>query len=267
MGRADREPRECHPLQQQLRAALHQVLVDVGAGVALVAVGDDELLRALRLCGEGPLRPGGEARAAAPAHLGGFDLGEEALAAEFAERAPEAAPGAGIIKLGPDRPREDRLGQQAHPVGLGGGAALAGEGALDRPGPRVDLVPDPDRRRGVAEAEADGLGEGDGAVGAALARRQAEPGAQLLDRALAGGDEAGGPGADPHVALPARGQQIVIEGGDAIDGGLGQPRRLGGGAAVGVGQLAVILHRLLQQLECGGGIDRVMTPDQLDEIP
>jgi len=129
-----------------------------------------------------------------------------------------------------------------------------------------DVVVDPDRGRGMAEAEADGLGEGDGAVGAALARRDAEPGAQLLDRALAGGDEAGGPGADPHMATPARRQEVVVEGGDAVDGCLRQARGLGGMAAVGVGQLAVILDRLLQQLECRRGIDRVMTPDQLDKI-
>jgi hypothetical protein len=69
------------------------------------------------------------------------------------------------------------------------------------------------------------------------------------------------------VARTARSEQVVVEGGDAADGRLRQSGRRGGGAAVGVGQLAVILHRLLQQLECGGGIDRVMTPDQLDEIP
>ena len=40
---ADGVAGERHALEQQRRVALHQVLVDVGAGVALVAVGDDEL--------------------------------------------------------------------------------------------------------------------------------------------------------------------------------------------------------------------------------
>ena len=52
---ADRVAGERQALDQQLGASLHQVLVDEGAGVALVAVGDDELLLALRGAREPPL--------------------------------------------------------------------------------------------------------------------------------------------------------------------------------------------------------------------
>ena len=66
---ADGVAGERHALEQQVRVALHQHLVDVGAGVALVAVGDDELLVALGAARELPLGAGGEAGAAAAAHV------------------------------------------------------------------------------------------------------------------------------------------------------------------------------------------------------
>ena len=64
---ADRVAGERDALEQQRRVALHQDLVDVGAGVALVAVGDDELLVAVGRARELPLLPGREAGAAAAA--------------------------------------------------------------------------------------------------------------------------------------------------------------------------------------------------------
>jgi len=67
---------------------LHQVLVDVGAGVALVAVSDDELLIARGALGELPLGAGREAGAAAAADLGRLDLFEELVGAELGQRAP-----------------------------------------------------------------------------------------------------------------------------------------------------------------------------------
>jgi hypothetical protein len=262
VGRADGIPGERHPLQQEPRAALHQVLVDVGAGVALVAVGDDELLRPLGFRGEAPLRPGREAGAAAAAHLGGLDLGQQRLAPERLERPPQAGPVVGVAT-----PGEDRLGQDALPFGLRRGAGRPGDGAVEHPRPGVDDVAHPDRRRGVAEAQADGLRQRHRAVLGALAGGDPEPGAHLLDRGVAGGGEAGGPGADADVALATRRQQVVVEGGDAVHGRLRQPRQLGRPLAVGVGQFAVVVHRLLQHLEGRGRLDRVVTADQLDKIP
>ncbi len=258
VGCAHGVPGERHPLEQQLGAALHQVLVDVGAGVALVAVGDDELFLAHRFRRERPLGARREAGPAAAADLGRLDLGEQAVGAELGEGTPQSPP---IAARG-----EDWLGQEARPLGLGRGAALPRERPLQRPGPGVDRVADPDRGRGVAEAEADGLGQGDRAVRAALAWSDTEPGAQALDRGLAGRGEACGPGADPHVALPTRGEQVVVEGRDAVDRCLGQPGYIGGALAVGVSQLTVVVHRLLQDLQGGGRVDGVVTADQLDQI-
>ena len=60
------------PFEQQLRRLFHQVLVDVGAGVALIAVGDDVLLFPGRVAGELPLVAGREGGAAAATQVGGL---------------------------------------------------------------------------------------------------------------------------------------------------------------------------------------------------
>ena len=73
-------------------------------------------------------------------------------------------------------------GRRLDPLRLLRGPALPGDRPLDHARPGVDRVADPDRRGGVAEAEADGLGQGDGAVGAALAGSDPEPLAHPLDR-------------------------------------------------------------------------------------
>ena len=67
---------EDHALDEAVRVILHQVTVNVGAGVALVGVGDD-VLDARRLRGDGaPLAAGREARAATAAEIGFFHRGE-----------------------------------------------------------------------------------------------------------------------------------------------------------------------------------------------
>ena len=60
MRGADRISGQRHPLEHQRGVLLHQVLVDVGARVALVAVGDDELLLARGAARELPLLPAGK---------------------------------------------------------------------------------------------------------------------------------------------------------------------------------------------------------------
>src|ERR1700750_1800590 len=57
MAGGDRIPRERHAFEQQRRIALHQVLVDVRARIALVAVGDDELLLARGSARKLPFQP------------------------------------------------------------------------------------------------------------------------------------------------------------------------------------------------------------------
>ncbi len=90
--RADGVARERHALEQQRRVLLHQVLVDVRARVALVAVRDDDLLVARGGARELPLHAGREAGAAAAAHLGLLDLREQLDGRPVGERAAQARP-------------------------------------------------------------------------------------------------------------------------------------------------------------------------------
>ena len=63
------------------------------------------------------------------------------------------------------------------------------------------------------------------------------------------GGPAGGAGADADVALAARLGEVVVEARDAVDGRLGQARGLGRGAAVVVGDLPVLVDRLLEDVD------------------
>ncbi len=65
--RADGVAGDRHTFQQAMGVGLHHRAVHVGAGVALVAVGDDVFLVAFRLAHQVPLNAGGVAGAAAPA--------------------------------------------------------------------------------------------------------------------------------------------------------------------------------------------------------
>ena len=66
-----------HPLDQAEWVALHDEPVGEGAGVALVGVHHDVLLRRWRLPHGAPLDVGGEAGAAAPAQAARLDVGQE----------------------------------------------------------------------------------------------------------------------------------------------------------------------------------------------
>ena len=92
------------------------------------------------------------------------------------------------------------------------------------------------------------------------------PSRSSRDVLVAAGGEAGGAGADPDVAAAPRLQQVVVEGRDAVDGGLGEPGELGGALAVLVGDLARAVHRPLEDVECGGGLLGVVAADQLYEV-
>ena len=256
---ADGVARERHALQQQLGVLLHEELVDVGAGVALVAVGDDELALARGRAGELPLRAGGEAGAAAPAHVRGLDDIEQVLGRHRRDRARQAVP---RVPGG----EQHGLVERAARWRLAGVARRAGDDPLDDARPGVDEVAVADGRRGVAEAEADRLGERDGAVGGALAELAAQRRAELVDVGVGGRGEARGAGADAHVAHAAGLQEVVVEGRHAVDGGLRQPRALGGEAAIVVGDLAVVGERGLEHLERRRRAELVMPADDLDEV-
>ena len=137
---ADRVAGERHALQHQRRVALHQVLVDVGARVALVAVGDDELLLARARRARTPTCPGREARAPAAAHGRLLDLRQQASRApcrSSARRSPDQSPG----------PGQDRLIENADPLGLGRLPRFAGEDPL-RAAPSPASIRSPSRTAG-----------------------------------------------------------------------------------------------------------------------
>ena len=204
---------------------------------------------------------GGKAGAAAAAHLAAGDLREQLLGGQLAERAPQTLP----VVAGREQLRA--AGQRRCAAAARRRPASARQHALHDTGAGVDDVAVAERGRGVAEAEADGLGERDGAVGAALAERQpTEALAQRVDVRIAGRREAGGAGADAKVARAARLEQVVVERRDAVDGRLRQPGALGGESAVVVGDLAALLHRLLEDLQRGRSADRVVAADDLDEV-
>ena len=207
---------------------------------------------------ERPLVAGREASAAAAADGCLLDLLEQALRRVRGERLRQSRPVAG--------PREHALWEQAHPLGLDRRAARLREHALDDALAGVDQIAVAHGRRGVAEAQADGLAERDRSVLAALAELEPERRTQRVHVLGAGRGEAGGARADAHVATPARDQQIVVEARDAVDGSLRQARERRGGAAVIVGDLAVILERRLEHVERGRGVANVGAPDQLDEV-
>ncbi len=256
---ADGVARERHALEQQLGMLLHEDLVDVRAGVALVAVGDDELALAGRVAGELPLRAGGEARAAAAADVRGLDLLEQLLGRERRDRARQARP---VVAVGEQHRLVDRDARRR----LAAGQRGSGDDAVDDPRPGVDDVAVAHRGRAVAVAQADGLGERDRPVGGALAELAPEGGAQRVDVRVGGRREARRAGADADVARAARLQQVVVERRDAMDGGLGQAGQLGRGAAVVVGDLAVVLDGVLEHLERRRRPALVMAADDLDEV-
>ena len=145
--RADGVAGERHALEQQLGVALHQQLVDVRARVALVAVDHDHPVGVARLCGELPLGAGREAGAAAAAHVGLLHLGQQLLGRHARERATQALEAAAREQHG--------LVEHAPAGGLAGWHGGVRGHTLGHAGAGVDHVAVADRRRRVAEAEAD----------------------------------------------------------------------------------------------------------------
>ena len=201
--RADDVAGDRHPLEQQRRVPLHQVLVDVGAGVALVAVDDDELRRRRGVPRELPLHPRGEARAAAAAQVRRLHLFEHRFRGQLGERATQARPVAGL--------EQHRLVERALPLRLGRLDGRAGEDALERVRPGVDDVALAERRARVAEAEADRLLERDRAVLRAAVERRAELRLEPRDLRVELGRPARRAGAHADVPLPARLDEVVVE--------------------------------------------------------
>ena len=113
-------------------------------------------------------RPAGNPAPPRPRRSAAFDLLEQLLGGQLLERSAQTGPVA--------RHSQHRLVEHAdRHSGSAAWRALAGEDALDDVRAGVDHVAVADRRRGVAEAQADGLGERDRAVVAALAELEPEP--------------------------------------------------------------------------------------------
>ena len=202
--------------------------------------------------------PAGEARAAAAAHVRLPHLLEQLLGRLGRQRGAQAGVGAA--------PGEHRLVEDARGAGSGASTVVAPEDALDDAGARIDDLAVADGRRQVAEAQADRLGQRHLAVRRALPERQAETVADLVDVGVPGRGVARGAGADPDMATTARGEQVVVEGGDAVDGRLGQARALCSDATIVVGDLTASVHRLFQHVERRRRPFRVVAADQLYEI-
>ncbi len=90
-----------HPLDDQVRVALHEIAVDKGAGVALIGVADHVLGRVLGSAQKVPLPPGGKARAAAAPQAGLRHLGDHLLVrhAQGLGQPLVAAPGNVVVDL------------------------------------------------------------------------------------------------------------------------------------------------------------------------
>ena len=99
---------------------------------------------------------------------------------------------------------------------------VAFDHALDHAGAGVDHVVVAHRRAAVAEAKANSFSDRDTAVIAHFADPNTEPVADPLRAVGVAGLKAGCAGADPHVALAARRDQVVVEGCDAVDRRFGQ---------------------------------------------
>ena len=219
---ADRVAGERHPLEHERRVALHQVLVDVGAGVALVAVGDDELLLARgEARAKRPLvaRPGSRRRRGrAPRRLDLGRAGSPGVCSASARASPDQSPGRG----------QHRLGQHADATRAPAPARVAPASTRSTT-PAPASIESPSRTAGeewqkprqtVSASETR-------AVVAALAERQPE-------RRRAARSTCASPVAAKQAVpvqtrtwrAPARREQVVVEGRDAVDRRLRQPRGL-----------------------------------------
>ena len=256
---ADRVAREGQALEQQLRVALHQVLVDVGARVALVAVGDDELLVAL----------GGARRSA---HLvPGREAGAAAAADARPPRPRRAAPRGRARRARAAGPTSRRGGSGparggGSPLGLGGVAARAGEDALDdararrrSTSPTRTAGEEWQKPRQTVSARETAPSVAALAERRGRARRGARRRARRRWRRSRRCRCRRGRGAR-RAARAGRRRRWRRRRRRPRAG-----RRARRRAAVVVGDLAAGVHRLLQHLERGRRLLRVVAADQLDE--
>ena len=178
--------------------------------------------------------PGGEAGAAAAADLGRLHLLQQLpreSASRSTRRRPDQSPGRVSTGSSSSSSTSPAPRRRAH--------APASTRATT-PGPASTTSPSRTARRRCGRSRGRRSRRARPSRRRALAELQPERRAQLVDVRVAGRGEAGGPGADAHVARAARLQQVVVEGRDAVDGGLGQAGALGGLAAVLVGDLAAL---------------------------
>ena len=233
VARADRVAGERHALEQQVRVVLHQQLVDVGARVALVAVGDDELrLAARRLRANSHFTPAGKPAPPRPRTSAAFTSSSSSSGVVSASALRVAR----TSRRGGSAPAR-RAGSRRR--GSGAGCVAPASTRSIAPGPASITSPSRTAGRGVAVAEADGLGQRQRAV-RRRARRARGRGRRSSSSTWAS------PVAAKHAVpvhtrtwrAPARHEQVVVEGRDAVDGRLGQPGALRGDAPVVVGDLS-----------------------------
>ena len=238
------------PSSSSVGVALHQELVDVGAGIALVAVDDDHLLGVLGRGSRTPTcAPPGSRRRRGRARW------PSSTSSSSSSGRSSRARGAGPTS----RPaQQHRLVEHA--------ARTAGSGASRRrpaatrsttPAPGVDQVAVADRGRPCGRSRGRRSRRARRSPSSLRSPRLRPSAALDLADVLAEvGRPAGGAGADPDVAAPARLQQVVVEGRDAVDGRLGQARGRAPRRGVVVGDLAALTHRGAEQLDDRGRAGR-----------
>ena len=118
----------------------------------------------------------------------------------------------------------------------------------------------------MAEAKADGFGDRDAAVITYFAHPHAEPVADPLRAIRVAGLKAGCSGADPHVALAARRDQVVVEGCDAVDRRFGELVVGCDGADVFVGERAGLSDNFAQLRQSRRGIDGMVAACEFDQV-
>ncbi len=190
---ADREAGDGHAFEQERRVLLHQVLVDVGARVALVAVHDDELLARV-LAREVPLEPGREAGAAAAAQVRRLHLRDADRRAW--RRAPRAARSSRPAGSAPAR--RGRSTTRARAAGCGSPASTRSSA----PGPASTTSPS--RKDGLEWQKPRQTVSFSATAPSAVPMRHAEPRLELADLLVEARRPARGSGADAHDPLGRR---------------------------------------------------------------
>ncbi len=230
--------------EEAMRVAAQIVAVLEGAGLALVAI-DAQVARAGLAADDLPFAAGGEAGAAQAAQAGVIEGGQELDGRTAVRARPD--PGrrcddrAGTRRRR-DRPPADGLGQERGEVARGHDRAHGlGGGGLD------PALADHGRRRMAAGAHA-GCGEH-------TDRRRVHGGAQLGQESVRAGQRAAQAVADAdgdrrrgRLALLHH-VEVVVEGGDLVDLGLGEAQLLGQGRDVLGGDVAPAVLDQVEELD------------------